>query len=270
MWDAITGEQLLRLEDMTQLAPSTLSFSPDGRMLAAGGWDHHVCCREATSGQELLDCVVSGEVHSLVFAPGGQRLAVGTSDGRILILNVAPPVGPCQEDRLTAEGLNQLWDQLGDRDAARAYRAVRALVTIPGQALPLLKRRVQPAAREKMQRVRQLIADLDSDSYDIREAASKELTVLAPIAELMLRKTAAETTSAEVRSHAQAVLKPLGSGVLKDPDILRPSRAIWVLLRIATPEAQAVLKSLADGAPDVWQTQEAQAALEYLKKTQGR
>jgi len=47
---------------------------------------------------------------------------------------------------------------------------------------------------------------------------------------------------------------------------MRNSRAIWVLERIGTPEARAVLEDLAKGAPEARQTQEAKAALDWLDK----
>ena len=44
----------------------------------------------------------------------------------------------------------------------------------------------------------------------------------------------------------------------------RDSRAILVLEHIGTAEARRLLRELADGAPDAWRTQEAQAALRRL------
>ncbi len=75
-----------------------------------------------------------------------------------------------------------------------------------------------------------------------------------------------ETTSEEVRSRITQLLKPLDGWVVTDPDTLRALRAIWVLERIGTPEARAVLEDLAKGAPEVRQTQEAKAALDFLTK----
>jgi hypothetical protein len=76
----------------------------------------------------------------------------------------------------------------------------------------------------------------------------------------------AETQSAEVRSRINQLLKAIDEWVVADPDALRSLRAIWVLERIGTPEARAVLEDLAKGAPEARQTQEAQAALDFLDK----
>ncbi len=49
-------------------------------------------------------------------------------------------------------------------------------------------------------------------------------------------------------------------------DRLREYRAIEVLERIGTPEAQKVLQTLADGAPGALTTETARGALERLKR----
>ena len=48
------------------------------------------------------------------------------------------------------------------------------------------------------------------------------------------------------------------------PETLRTIRAIMVLERIGTAEAQAVLETLAGGAPGARETAEAKASLERL------
>jgi hypothetical protein len=51
---------------------------------------------------------------------------------------------------------------------------------------------------------------------------------------------------------------------------VRALREIWVLQRLGTPEARAVLKALAGGLPEARQTQAARAALAGWKKQPGR
>ncbi len=111
-----------------------------------------------------------------------------------------------------------------------------------------------------------MIADLDADDFDRREAATKELAVAGPQAEPALRKALEENPSPEVRSRIGRLLRSLNNWVVTDPDALRAIRAIWVLERIGTPEARTVLEDLAQGAPEVRQTQEAKAALDFLDK----
>jgi hypothetical protein len=68
--------------------------------------------------------------------------------------------------------------------------------------------------------------------------------------------------SEEVRRQVKAILdapRPVPSG-----ETLRTIRAIQVLERIGTPEAQGVLKKLATGAEAARETREAKEALERL------
>ncbi|HVS36136.1 MAG TPA: HEAT repeat domain-containing protein, partial [Gemmataceae bacterium] len=92
----------------------------------------------------------------------------------------------------------------------------------------------------------------------------KELATAGAGIEPVLRKALENNPSEEVRSRIEKLLKQIDDWIVTDPDMLRALRAIWVLERIGTPEARAVLQDLAKGAPEVRQTQEAKAALDFL------
>jgi hypothetical protein len=70
----------------------------------------------------------------------------------------------------------------------------------------------------------------------------------------------------EAKNRIETLLKELHPWYIKDPETLRTIRAIWVLQRMATPEARTLLESLAAGAPEARITQEAQAALRFLDR----
>jgi len=53
------------------------------------------------------------------------------------------------------------------------------------------------------------------------------------------------------------------------PDEVREWRALEVLERIGSQKARGVLEGLAKGAPGVWLTEEARAAVERLRRKQG-
>ncbi len=69
----------------------TVTFSPDGHRLAAGGWDGKI--RLWNLDAEVAQCVVlSGhekEVHQVTFSPDGQTLASAGSDHKVRLWNVA-------------------------------------------------------------------------------------------------------------------------------------------------------------------------------------
>src|SRR5262249_55322438 len=144
------------------------------------------------------------------------------------------------------------------------------LVASPQQAVPFLKKRLQPAAPVDTERINRLIKSLDDDVFEVREKATAELKKFGEQAEAALRKALAAGPSAEVRLRLESLLEKLG-----DPSSsaqrLHALRAVEVLDFIGTPEAQEVLKTLSKGAPEARLTQEAKAALERLgRRATGR
>jgi hypothetical protein len=67
----------------------------------------------------------------------------------------------------------------------------------------------QPATPRQRQRIRQLIADLDSDAFTVREKASHDLAELGEVADADMRKALAGKTSAEARRRLQNLLEKL-------------------------------------------------------------
>jgi hypothetical protein len=198
------------------------------------------------------------QVVSLSFAPDGQRLASTSFDGTALVWDLAGPPA-----RLSAEGLNAAWYALAGDDAAAAYRAVLKLAGDPGRAVPLLRERLRPAPTPDPKRIVRLIADLDSDTFAVRDGAARELGDLGDLTEPALREALAGGPTPEVRRRVERLLEDAASLA---PGRLRQVRVVEVLEYAGTPEARRLLEELAGGAPEARLTREAQAALGRLDR----
>jgi hypothetical protein len=188
------------------------------------------------------------------------RLSTGKLLPYLLGLVVTWPwVGSASE-----EDLGRWWADLASTDGARAYRAVGQLASVPQRAVPILSEHLRPVAAVPHRRVSQLIAELDSEQYPVREKAQRELEKLQDLAEEELRQALDGGPTLEVRRRVERLLEQLD--LLRSPERLRALRAIEVLEQIGNPEARQVLQRLASGAPEAQQTREAKASLERLAR----
>src|SRR5437868_6155445 len=81
-----------------------------------------------------------------------------------LALDVSRFTKPAAATVLTAEELEACWTDLA-RDATTAYRAIGRLRAAGAPAVALLRERLKPAPVADAQRIKQLIADLDSEQF---------------------------------------------------------------------------------------------------------
>jgi hypothetical protein len=266
--ESLTGKEVLRL-DTGHIRH--LDFSPDGRLLATADaasirlWD-------STTGQQVLRRAWPKEIQtnpevcpvlSFAFALHGRAVATGLPDGTLLVWDVGHERQPATLGGHTIDGtlFDQLWADLSADDAGKAYRATRAL-SFP-QATPFFKARLHPAQLDA-KRVEKLIADLDGEQFAAREAATKELAMIADLAEPLLKRARETNPAAEVRRRIDRLLA--ARSVRPSGERLQTLRAIAALEQIGSPEARAVLWQLASGVDKAWETREAKQALERLER----
>jgi WD40 repeat protein len=273
VWDLEKKDRRLNLAGPANFG-RVLLVSPDGRYLASAAGhvmggdpkevrDHTLWLYEMASGQEVLrwEFPPHTGVNSLAFAPDGRTLLTGMSDSTVLVWSVFPaaPRGP--------GGLPECWDDLTHDNAARAHRAAGALLVEGDRSVAFLAERLKPATAPPRARLARLLADLNSDTFAVREKATRELAKVAGAARADLERARAAAPSAEARRHIGRLLEGSGS-LLPSGEAIRVARAVAVLEYVGTPAAQALLRRLSEGAPDAPLTAEAKAALQRLSKRQ--
>jgi WD40 repeat protein len=267
VWDVITGQELLRTQGDDFI--TAVAIAQDSRTVAvATGWAHGaISLLDSRTGKLLLRLQGHASyVGTLAFSPDGQTLASGQRDTTVLVWDLKPGLrrlGAARSE-LSPEELQTNWAQLADADAKKARAAVEALAAAPGAAEPLLKGQLRPVKRAQLERIQRLIADLDSEQFATREAATTELAALGEEAESALRRALVGTLSVEARRRVEALLKGPTPHSIPNGEQLRRLRAIHVLEQIGSPEAAHLLAELAEGAPSARETLEAKAASERL------
>jgi WD40 repeat protein len=251
-----------------KLPVNAVLFSADGLLMLSGSDSGTIRLWEAYTGKEVCSILhLKGKVRGLTISPNGRMLVAALAEAGVIAWDLSKMAVKPRRGEVTKTTLARLWATLRSEDAQRAYRASWGLAALPAPATAFLKERLRPIPAVSPARLRRLVADLDDDDFERREAASAALGKLGSIPEAQLRTALARTKSPEQRRRIRDLLAPMPAAwPVKDKETLRSLRAIAVLQRIGTPAARAILAALAKGAPQAHQTQAARAALRSLPK----
>ena len=159
--------------------------------------------------------------------------------------------------------MEALWGDLAGTDASKAHQGVHKLAAGAKQAMPFLVKRLKPAVRVDPKKIDGWLADLESEKFSVRQAATANLVKAGEQSVPPLKKLLASGPPLETRKRAEALLDQLTGGTLTSEQ-LQVVRAVEALEQIGTPEARRLLKTLTDGGPGALTTREAQAALDRL------
>jgi hypothetical protein len=273
LWDLDTGKVVAKilaspLRAWVETQVYSLDFAPDGRTLASGGADGELRIHEVATGRLLAHWTDRWiPIHHIAFTPDGERIASAMADGTALVWQCVPPGWRQPKGPPTRADLTRLWNDLGGKADEKAYAAVYSLATHLDEAVAFLRDRLKPVAPVAPERLRGLIADLDSEDFERRQAASGELENLGNQVANELRQALATAESLEVRQRLERLLELLPEKwAVTNPDALRVVRGVWALQRIGTPEARRLLESLAAGAAGARVTREARDALAWLNR----
>ena len=263
VWNTKTGQALG--PDSLALAAS----SPDGRLLAAA----------ENGGVGIWELLTRKKIHRFELAAGTVRALAFSADGTVLVTSdyddavVWDLTGRLQNGRLpdlalTEEEMVSLGLDLFSEDGWVAQRAAWTLAAGGAASASFLARQMQPAVFDPGQ-IEALRLGLTNANYDLREVAARELVDLG--AELQPKDLESLRRPNPHALRQDAFAGVVASGVSQEllpppallplPGRLRSSRAVMALEHNRAPQAQSLLETLSDGAPQAPQTREAKAAL---------
>jgi WD40 repeat protein len=251
------------------------ALSHDGDYLAMTTTAGLIELFDATSGDRLAEFrhPATELDRALALTPDRSKLiSSDNSDGTILVWDVraamhrrVSPVMPLDPTKR-----REHWTALGSLEPDKVRSALLALRADPRGTLQLAGAELklaQPMANAV--RVRQLIAELDDDSFQLRQRASQSLAAIGEPARKALEQASQEGASTEVKRRAAALLRRSGTKDLTE-DQLRALRAVRLLERIGGTRARRVLERLAEGSTHDPVTRAAVASLRRLKATVGK
>jgi WD40 repeat protein len=265
LWDVGTGKGLLDLPCGT--GNGVVAYSPDGKILAWGSSAGEVLLWETASKQWRRKFAGhSAFVHALAFSPDGKLLVSGSMDTTALVWDV---IGLASDaaipPALSTDNLGSLWKSLADSDAEKAGQAIRYLTADPKRAVPFIAERLREPPAGEHQTIANLIAELDSDTFKVRQAAEAGLAALGKLAEPGLRDALTRQPSLEVRRRLEKLLAQRETVALPPP-ALQTVRAMEVLEHIGSAEARHALEKPTRAGRQSYFAQEARAALERLRR----
>jgi RNA polymerase sigma factor (sigma-70 family) len=310
LWDAVTGKELSKWD---VASAGSFVFSPDGRKLAgidseflpAGAQKRALWVWDVAARKERSFAVpVLARVFSLAWSPDGRVLALGTSDGEVVLVELASgqirrrlaghqsylrslsfsPDGKALASG-SADTTALVWDLMG-RDGKRSRPLTAAQLSALWEDLASADAaRAETALRALAAGPAQAVPFMKER---LRPTAGVEARVVAPLV------AGLDSDDFEERHKATEELRRLGEGVepalrealrgrlplearrrverlLKElegkgssPATLRALRAVEALERAGTLSARHLLRVLTGGARGARLTEEAQEALRRL------
>ena len=245
--ETISGSDRVLLSPEPSGAPSSMSCSVNGRLVARGFADGLVVLTDLWTGREVLRRETGqGPVKSLALSRDGKYLATGGGDTTAIVWNLPPLARPARIASMTDD---TAWDDLLDQDAARGHRAMLHLIAGPDATVRLFADRLKPRPAVDAKRLDRLISNLDDDDSKVRDRAVAELLEIGSPAVGALKK-AARSPSLEVKRRARDLLRRLEPGTGIAPNRLRAERAVEILERIGTPAARTVLEAMLKSKTD--------------------
>jgi WD40 repeat protein len=250
-----------------QSVPFAIEYSRDGRTLLSGSADTTVRLWEPFSGVQIAELKGhTGEVHGVALSPDGKTAYSAAADTNVLVWDTTGfgKAGPLKAALGNAE-LETAWKELANDNAGAARLTMWRLIVNSDGVAPFLKTKVPLV---DVPRIKKLLADLDSDQFDERDAAFKELANQGRWLEDRLEEALLKTPSLEYKRRIEQLqdkLRVAGALTLRQEQI-RLRRTMMVLEYIADAPARDLLDRLSRQAPSDALCDDATKTLDRLGK----
>jgi hypothetical protein len=175
-----------------------------------------------------------------------------------------PVAGPPPGATFKPDPPASLWKTLADPVGRKPAAAMVSLAAGGKATLTLLEGKLHPVTADAA-RLGELIANLDSDKFAVRDAATRELSLLGRAAKAALEAAMGAGMSAEATGRAEGFLEACTRDYPTMPESRRFIRAIRVLEKMGSARATKILRKLATGSAKASVTLRARAALQRLE-----
>jgi RNA polymerase sigma factor (sigma-70 family) len=264
--DMRAGRQLMKLQVD---GDAHFAFSPDNRLFAVTAGDG-VRFWEVASHKQVgfipapnRSALPPGEAFAsaLVFSPDSRTLATGHTDCTILLWDATfqggMPRGPLSDAERAAR-----WAELAGDDAAPAQAAAWRFLDDPAPSVVFLKSQLPPVVAAPREETQKWLKQLESDQFQSREVAEKQLRSLGNRAEPAMRAALKENPTLETSRRINAILAILDAARPTTNEDLRAIRAVQILERIESAESRQLLAELSGHARPTWFQRAAQESLD--------
>jgi WD40 repeat protein len=268
-WDLSSGLALAHIEEGKRDL-SAIAYSPDGRLLAVGGFEEEpLRLWHVTTGNFVGRLRVPGvRVHSLAFSPDSRKIAL-SYDNTALICDTEALMDEKLPPRtaLSKGDAEKLWHDLAKSQGPSAYRAIRRLAASSPETVALLLEKFRSVPQVDEKKVKLLIGHLDDDDFRVRDKASKDLEWLGSDVASELERALEGSTTAEVHARLTRLLEKVRAG---DASTVSGQtvglRLLEVLEKQGSAEARKAIEEIADLSPSTRLKQEANAVLRRMPR----